>query len=171
MLSVILIADPTVKHSLIPKSKLPDHLLWMAKISNCSGFLQCQDKMMRRASNFTWRYRNGTKSKLYLCDCIIYINYRCIHLWTSKITLVSWRIRSLFFLSIQENNCRNLKVFLCYCNLYRYFSLSVKIYVPSIYTFHYQKNLFKFAKLTDFKFLCFDPDRDFQICKMLALSN
>ena len=48
MLSVILIAEPTVKHSLIPKSKLPDHLLWMAQISNCSGFLRCQDKMVRK---------------------------------------------------------------------------------------------------------------------------
>ena len=40
-LSVILISDPTVKHSLISKGKLPDYLLWMAKIFNYSDFLRC----------------------------------------------------------------------------------------------------------------------------------
>ena len=41
LLSVILVTDPTVKHSLISKGKLPDHLLWMAKIFNYSDFLRC----------------------------------------------------------------------------------------------------------------------------------
>ena len=38
LLSAIVITDPTVKHSLISKIKLPDHLLWMAKIFNYSDF-------------------------------------------------------------------------------------------------------------------------------------
>ena len=59
-------------------------------------------------------------------------------------------------------------VFFCATAIYIVFhSHSVKIYIPSIYTFHYQKSLSKSVKLTDFKFLCFDPYRDFQICKML----
>ena len=41
LLSVVLITDSTVKHLLISKGKLPDHLLWMAKIFNCSDFLRC----------------------------------------------------------------------------------------------------------------------------------
>ena len=41
LMSVILIKDPTVKHSLIPKGKLPDHLLWQGKIFNYSDFLRC----------------------------------------------------------------------------------------------------------------------------------
>ena len=39
--SVILVTHPTVKHLLISKGKLPDHLLWMARIFNYSDFLQC----------------------------------------------------------------------------------------------------------------------------------
>ena len=36
-----MITDPTVKHSLISRGELLDHLLWMAKIFNYSDFLRC----------------------------------------------------------------------------------------------------------------------------------
>ena len=85
LLSIILITDPTMRHLLISKGNLPDHLLWIEKIFNYSEFL-FHDEIVCRANDFTWRHRNETKSKLYLCNYIINVNYRGIHLWTNKIT-------------------------------------------------------------------------------------
>ena len=71
---------------LISKGKLPEHLLWMAKLFNYSGFSRCV--MIKWYVELTISLGEiGMELKVsYICDYIIYVNYRYIHLWTSKIT-------------------------------------------------------------------------------------
>ena len=49
--------------------------------------------MVRRSNDFTWKHRNGTKSKLYLCDYIIYVNYRCIHFLNTFTSTLTSRVK------------------------------------------------------------------------------
>ena len=49
--------------------------------------------MVRRSNDFTWKHRNGTKGKLYLCDYIIYVNYRCIHFLNTFTSTLTSRVK------------------------------------------------------------------------------